>query len=53
MFGTRHQANLRSNLGALDVELSVEELARIDEMAPKGVAAGDAWPAAFMSQLGR
>ena len=53
VFGTRHQTNLRSNLGTLDVELSAEELARIDEIAPKGVAAGDAWPAAFMDQLGR
>lgn len=53
VFGTRRQANLRSNLGALDVELTAEELARIEETAPKGVAAGDAWPAEFMGQLGR
>ena len=53
VFGTRHEANLRSNLGAIDVELSDEELARIDEIAPKGAAAGDPWPAAFMTQLGR
>jgi aryl-alcohol dehydrogenase-like predicted oxidoreductase len=53
IFGTRREANLRSNLGALDVELTAEELARIDEIAPKGVAAGEAWPSAFMDQLGR
>lgn len=53
IFGTRHQTNLRSNLGALDVELTADELARIDDIAPKGVAAGDAWPAAFMDQLNR
>ena len=53
IFGTRHQANLRSNLGAADVQLSAEEMARIDEIAPPGVAAGDAWPAAFMVQLDR
>jgi aryl-alcohol dehydrogenase-like predicted oxidoreductase len=53
VFGTRHQANLRSNLGALEINLSAEELARIDAIAPKGVAAGDAWPAAFMDQLNR
>ena len=53
VFGTRRQTNLRSNLGALDVELSAEELAQIDEIAPKGAAAGDAWPAAFLDQLNR
>ena len=53
IFGTRHQTNLRSNLGALTINLSADELARIDEIAPKGVAAGDAWPAAFMDQLNR
>ena len=53
IFGTRRQTNLRSNLGALDVDLTPDELARIDEIAPKGVAAGDAWPAAFMDQLNR
>ncbi|HJV08870.1 MAG TPA: aldo/keto reductase [Acidimicrobiales bacterium] len=53
VFGTRHQANLRSNLGALDVSLTAGELARIDEIAPKGVAAGEAWPEAFMDQLNR
>lgn len=53
IFGTRHQTNLRSNLGALGISVSAEELERIDEIAPRGVAAGDAWPAAFMDQLGR
>ena len=53
VFGTRHQDNLRSNLAAIDVTLSPEELARIDEIAPRGAAAGDAWPADFMAQLNR
>jgi aryl-alcohol dehydrogenase-like predicted oxidoreductase len=53
IFGTRHQANLRSNLDAQTINLSPEELARIEEIAPRGVAAGEAWPAAFMDQLGR
>jgi aryl-alcohol dehydrogenase-like predicted oxidoreductase len=53
VFGTRRQANLRSNLGALGVALSPDELARIDAIAPKGAAAGDAWPAEFMAQLNR
>lgn len=53
IFGTRHQTNLRSNLGALQIKLTADELARIEEIAPKGVAAGAAWPAAFMAQLNR
>jgi aryl-alcohol dehydrogenase-like predicted oxidoreductase len=53
VFGTRHQHNLQSNLGALDVGLTAEELARIEAIAPKGAAAGEAWPGAFMDQLNR
>lgn len=53
VFGTRHEVNLRANMGALEVEVSDEELSRIDEIAPQGAAAGDPWPAAFMTQLGR
>lgn len=53
IFGTRRQTNLRSNLGALEINLTVDELARIEEIAPKGAAAGEAWPAAFMEQLNR
>ena len=53
VFGTRHVANLRSNLAALQVSLSPEELDRIDEIAPKGAAAGDPWPKEFMGQLNR
>ena len=53
VFGTRHVANLHSNLGALQVSLSPEELDRIDEIAPKGAAAGDPWPKEFMGQLNR
>ncbi|MDQ4069356.1 MAG: aldo/keto reductase [Actinomycetota bacterium] len=53
VFGTRNQANLRSNLDAVEVTLTPEELARIDEIAPKGAAAGDPWPAEFMAQLNR
>ncbi|MGH9265195.1 MAG: aldo/keto reductase, partial [Acidimicrobiales bacterium] len=53
VFGTRHVDNLRSNLGALQVSLSPEELDRIDEIAPKGAAAGDPWPKEFMGQLNR
>ncbi|PSQ80899.1 MAG: aldo/keto reductase [Bacteroidetes bacterium QS_1_63_11] len=42
--GTTDPDHLTENIGALDVSLSQEELDRIDEIAPMGVAAGDRYP---------
>lgn len=42
--GTKKVNRLRENLGAADVELSAEDLARLDELAPAGVAAGARYP---------
>jgi aryl-alcohol dehydrogenase-like predicted oxidoreductase len=42
--GSRSIAHLEENLAAADIHLSDSELARIDEVAPKGVAAGDRYP---------
>jgi aryl-alcohol dehydrogenase-like predicted oxidoreductase len=39
--GTKHVKYLEENVGALDVELTDEDLARLDEVAPVGAAAGD------------
>ncbi len=39
--GTKRTSYLRENIGAADVELSVDELKRLDEIAPKDVAAGE------------
>ena len=39
--GTTRRGRLQENLGALDVELTDEDLARLDELAPVGVAVGD------------
>lgn len=39
--GTRRVKYLEENLGALDVTLTSEELKRLDEVAPVGVAIGD------------
>ena len=39
--GTTKVKNLEENVAALEVELSDGDLARLDEVAPKGVAAGD------------
>ena len=42
--GTKRRAYLEENVGALNVHLSPEELARLDELAPRGAAAGDRYP---------
>lgn len=42
--GTKKRDRLRENLGAADVELSAGDLARLDELAPAGVAAGARYP---------
>jgi aryl-alcohol dehydrogenase-like predicted oxidoreductase len=39
--GTRRIPNLEENVSALEVELTAEDLAAIDEVAPVGVAAGE------------
>jgi aryl-alcohol dehydrogenase-like predicted oxidoreductase len=53
IFGTRSIERLKENLGALDVELTLEDLARIDAIAPAGIAAGTRYPEAAMQALNR
>jgi aryl-alcohol dehydrogenase-like predicted oxidoreductase len=50
--GTKRRKYLDDNLGALEVSLSPADLARIDEIAPVGVAAGPRYPAAAMKRVG-
>ncbi|HEX8753661.1 MAG TPA: aldo/keto reductase [Solirubrobacterales bacterium] len=47
--GTKHVPYLKQNVAATEIELSEEDLRRIDEVAPVGVAAGDRY--ADMSPL--
>jgi aryl-alcohol dehydrogenase-like predicted oxidoreductase len=42
--GTKHVKYLEENVRALDVELTKDDLAGIDDVAPKGVAAGERYP---------
>ena len=51
--GTKRRQYLEENVGALEVKLTAEDLKRIDEVAPKGAAAGGRYPAALMSSLNR
>jgi aryl-alcohol dehydrogenase-like predicted oxidoreductase len=46
--GTKRRAYLEENIAASDIELTAEDLARIDEVAPKGVASGTRYPEAMM-----
>lgn len=49
--GTKRVAYLEENLGALQVELSKEDLNRIEAIAPQGVAAGMRYPEAGMQRV--
>jgi aryl-alcohol dehydrogenase-like predicted oxidoreductase len=51
--GTKRRKYLEENIGALDIELSAEELARINEMARPGTAAGSRYPDAAMGAVNR
>ncbi|HEV7486607.1 MAG TPA: aldo/keto reductase [Thermoanaerobaculia bacterium] len=42
--GSKSIRHLEENIAAVDIELTPSELAKIDEVAPKGVAAGDRYP---------
>ena len=46
--GTKRVAYLEENLGALEVSLSPQELAQLDEIAPQGAAAGGRYTEAGM-----
>jgi aryl-alcohol dehydrogenase-like predicted oxidoreductase len=49
--GTKRRKYLEENAGAMQVELSREDLRRIDEVAPKGITAGSRYPEAMMKTL--
>ena len=51
--GTKRRKYLEENVGALEVQLTREDLRRIDEIAPKGIAAGDRYPEAAMKAVNR
>ena len=51
--GTKRRKYLQENTGSLDVTLTNEDLARIEEAAPKDSFAGSRYPEAMMKLLGR
>ena len=51
--GTKRRRYLEENAKAAEIVLTPEDLRRIDEVAPKGAAAGDRYPPAGMAAVGR
>ncbi|MCB2410919.1 aldo/keto reductase [Hymenobacter lucidus] len=49
--GTKRVSYLEENLGALQVQLSPDELAQLDDIAPKGAAAGLRYPEQMMRSV--
>jgi len=50
--GTKRRKYLEENLGASNIKLSPEDLAQINAIAPKGVAAGERYHAEMMKRVG-
>jgi aryl-alcohol dehydrogenase-like predicted oxidoreductase len=51
--GTKRRTYLEENIAAGDIVLSNEDLKRIAEIAPQGVASGDRYPATMMATVNR
>ena len=51
--GTKRRNYLEQNWAANEIRLTASDLARLDAAAPRGVAAGERYPAAFMGALNR
>jgi aryl-alcohol dehydrogenase-like predicted oxidoreductase len=51
--GCKRRTHLEDNAKALQIQLSADELARIDRILPPGAAAGDRYPPASMQALNR
>ena len=51
--GTKRRKYLEENVAALQIRLSPEDLRRIDQVAPRDVAAGDRYAAASMRAVNR
>ena len=51
--GTKRRKYLESNAAAVDVELTAEDLERIDEVFPKDAASGTRYPEAMMASVNK
>jgi aryl-alcohol dehydrogenase-like predicted oxidoreductase len=50
--GTKRRKYLEEDLGALDVRLTASDLAKINEIVPRGAAAGTRYPEVHMKRVG-
>jgi aryl-alcohol dehydrogenase-like predicted oxidoreductase len=51
--GTKRRTYLEQNLAAVEIDLTIGDLDRIEQVAPKGVAAGERYAAPAMASLDR
>jgi aryl-alcohol dehydrogenase-like predicted oxidoreductase len=51
--GTKRRERLEENVASIDIELSQDDLSRINETAPRGAAAGTRYPEAIMHMVNR
>ncbi|MEA2443477.1 MAG: hypothetical protein QOJ12_769, partial [Thermoleophilales bacterium] len=51
LIGARRRERLHEALGALDLELTADDLAALDRAIPAGAAAGDRYPEHGMATL--
>jgi aryl-alcohol dehydrogenase-like predicted oxidoreductase len=51
--GTTRRAHLEENVAGLELTLSPEDLARLNEVAPKGATAGERYPEQAMKVVNR
>jgi aryl-alcohol dehydrogenase-like predicted oxidoreductase len=49
--GSKSSGHVEENIAAAEIELTAEDLARIDEVAPKGVTAGERYPSTSMASV--
>jgi len=49
--GTKRRKYLEENLGAADVSLTADDLARIDDLFPRGAAHGPRYPEQIMALI--
>ncbi len=53
IIGTRRREHLQENLAAADIQLSADDMDQIERALPRGVVAGERYPAPIMSTLNR
>jgi len=51
--GTKRRSYLEENAGSVALKLTPGDLTRIDQVAPRGAASGDRYPAAMMASVNR